>query len=53
VGLSGKPSSTIGYEKRWNPMLRVDRETFIDKLSKVPDKPAGMEQILAMNTGRL
>jgi glyoxylase-like metal-dependent hydrolase (beta-lactamase superfamily II) len=52
VGLSGKPSSTIGYEKRWNSMLRVDREAFIDKLSNVPDKPAEMEQILAFNSGR-
>jgi glyoxylase-like metal-dependent hydrolase (beta-lactamase superfamily II) len=52
VGLSGKPSSTIGYEKRWNSMLRVDREAFIDKLSNVPGKPAEMEQILAFNSGR-
>jgi hypothetical protein len=34
-------------------MLRVDRETFIDKLSKVPEKPAEMEEILAVNSGRL
>ncbi|HET7199918.1 MAG TPA: MBL fold metallo-hydrolase, partial [Burkholderiales bacterium] len=31
AGLSGKASSTIGFEKRWNPALSIaDREEFID-----------------------
>jgi glyoxylase-like metal-dependent hydrolase (beta-lactamase superfamily II) len=51
VGMSGKPSSTIGFERRWNSMLALDREHFIEKLSNVPAKPAGMEQILAFNRG--
>jgi hydroxyacylglutathione hydrolase len=51
VGLSGKPMSTIGFERRWNPMLALDREAFIDALTEVPPKPADMEGILAANRG--
>ena len=51
-GLSGKPSSTIGFERRWNPMLSMDEAAFIDALSDVPPKPAEMQQILSANRGR-
>jgi hydroxyacylglutathione hydrolase len=51
IGLSGKPTSTVGFEKRWNAMLSIDRAAFIDKLSDVPPKPAEMEQVLAFNRG--
>jgi glyoxylase-like metal-dependent hydrolase (beta-lactamase superfamily II) len=51
AGMSGKPSSTIGYERRWNSMLSLDHEGFVEKLSNVPAKPAEMEQILAFNRG--
>lgn len=51
VGLSGKPSSTLGFEKRWNRMLSLDRAAFIDALADVPPKPAEMEQVLAFNRG--
>jgi len=36
VGLSGKPSSTIGFEKRWNPLLSRSRDEFVEALSRVP-----------------
>jgi glyoxylase-like metal-dependent hydrolase (beta-lactamase superfamily II) len=49
TGLSGKPSSTIAFEKRWNPVLSLDREAFIDRLADVPPEPADMQQILAFN----
>jgi hydroxyacylglutathione hydrolase len=49
--MSGKPSSTIAFEKRWNPMLSLDREAFVTALSDVPEKPAGMGAILAANRG--
>ena len=52
AGLSGKPTSTIAFERRWNPMLSLDRDTFIDALADVPAKPEEMEQILAFNRGR-
>src|SRR5262249_48851915 len=42
AGMSGKPSSTIGYEKRWNALLAADRSTFVDKVSTVPAKPTEM-----------
>lgn len=51
VGLSGKPSSTIAFEQRWNPMLRLEREAFVTALTEVPPKPADMESILAANRG--
>ncbi|MBI5277211.1 MAG: MBL fold metallo-hydrolase [Burkholderiales bacterium] len=52
VGLSGKPSSTIGFEKRWNPILSMSREDFVAALtSDVPPRPTGMDAILAANTG--
>lgn len=51
TGLSGKPTSTLGFEKRWNAMLSLDRQQFIDTLSEVPPKPADMERVLAFNRG--
>jgi glyoxylase-like metal-dependent hydrolase (beta-lactamase superfamily II) len=52
AGMSGKPSSTIAFEKRWNALLSKSREEFIDALSDVPAKPAEMAQILRANQGR-
>lgn len=52
AGMSGKPSSTIAFEKRWSPLLSKSREEFIDALSDVPPKPEAMEQILRINQGR-
>ncbi len=52
AGLSGKPSSTIAFERRWNTMLALDRDAFINALADVPAKPAEMERILAANRGR-
>jgi hydroxyacylglutathione hydrolase len=51
VGLSGKPSSTLAFERRWNPMLSKDRDAFIESLADVPAKPVEMERILASNRG--
>jgi hydroxyacylglutathione hydrolase len=51
VGLSGKPSSTIGFEKRWNPALGMERDAFIASLTQaIPPRPARMDQIIAANT---
>ncbi len=52
AGMSGKPSSTIAFEKRWNPMLAKSREAFVATVSDVPPKPAHMEDILVSNQGR-
>lgn len=53
AGLSGKPSSTIGFEKRWNPSLAIaERGAFIEALIRdVPPRPEDMDRIVAANTG--
>jgi hydroxyacylglutathione hydrolase len=51
AGLSGKPASTIAFERRWNPMLSLPRDQFVEALAEVPAKPAEMERILAANRG--
>lgn len=51
AGMSGKPSSTIAFEKRWNPMLSLDREAFIAAVSEVPEKPQDMTAMLESNKG--
>jgi glyoxylase-like metal-dependent hydrolase (beta-lactamase superfamily II) len=54
AGMSGKPSTTLAFEKRWNPKLSMDREQFVDDLVKsVPAKPADMETTLRFNQGRV
>ncbi len=52
AGMSGKPSSTLAFERRWNAMLGMTRDAFIAALIDVPPKPAGMERILLENQGR-
>jgi hypothetical protein len=44
--------STIGFERRWNPMLSLPCEAFVDALAEVPPKPTDMAQILAFNRGQ-
>lgn len=52
AGLSGEPSSTLGFEKRWNPGLSMDREAFIQSLIKeVPPRPADMDAMVRVNLG--
>jgi hydroxyacylglutathione hydrolase len=51
AGMSGKPSSTLGFELRNNPMLSLDRAQFIDALAESPPKPAQMDAILRVNRG--
>jgi hydroxyacylglutathione hydrolase len=51
VGLSGKPSSTLGFERRWNPALSMNRGEFIDTITQgIPPRPVGMDAIVAANT---
>ncbi len=51
TGLSGKPSSTIAFERRWNPLLSLDVDAFVDALADVPDKPEAMLEIMHANRG--
>lgn len=53
AGISGKPGSTLGYEKRWNPLLNMERDDFVDAVTaEIPPKPAEMERWVAANLGR-
>ena len=51
AGLSGKPSSTIGFEKRFNAGLHIqDKEEFVRFLtSAIPPRPSEMDRIVAAN----
>ena len=52
VDLSGKPSSTIGFEKRFNRLLSMDRSEFIAALTaQIPPRPADMDRLVAVNLG--
>lgn len=53
AGMSGKPASTIAFEKRWNTLLGLDATAFIAEVGgAVPPKPEGMAEILRFNQGR-
>ena len=50
VGLSGKPSSTLGFEKRFNPILSMSREAFVEALTAdIPPQPQDMASIVEAN----
>lgn len=52
VGISGKPSSTLGFEKRWNPYLTMDKDTFVTTLlDNIPPYPVDMTNVIATNLG--
>jgi hydroxyacylglutathione hydrolase len=52
-GMCGRPSSTIGFERRFNPALQVGGiEEFVRAISSdVPARPLNMDAIIATNTG--
>lgn len=50
AGLSGKPASTIGFERRFNPMLSMSREAFVNELvANIPAPPEDMARIVEAN----
>ncbi|MDP2030177.1 MAG: MBL fold metallo-hydrolase [Thiobacillus sp.] len=51
AGISGKPSSTIGFEKRFNPGLGINnRDEFVSFLtSDIPPRPTEMNAMVAAN----
>jgi glyoxylase-like metal-dependent hydrolase (beta-lactamase superfamily II)/rhodanese-related sulfurtransferase len=52
-GMCGRPSTTIGFERRFNPVLQTtDREEFVRRIStEIPARPLNMEAIVATNRG--
>lgn len=53
AGMSGKPMSTLGFEKRSNPMLALSRDAFVTTLTEsIPPRPAEMDRMVAFNLGQ-
>jgi glyoxylase-like metal-dependent hydrolase (beta-lactamase superfamily II) len=50
-GLSGNPVSSIGFERRRNPLLAIDdpQRFAAELLTDVPPRPADQEHIVAAN----
>jgi glyoxylase-like metal-dependent hydrolase (beta-lactamase superfamily II)/rhodanese-related sulfurtransferase len=52
-GMCGRPSTTIGFERLYNPLARLDRQAFINRVGQgVPPRPLNMTAIEATNRGR-
>jgi glyoxylase-like metal-dependent hydrolase (beta-lactamase superfamily II)/rhodanese-related sulfurtransferase len=52
-GMCGRPSTTIGFERLYNPLARLDRREFINRVGQgVPPRPLNMTAIEATNRGR-
>lgn len=52
--ISGKPSSMIGFEKRWNSLLALDKAVFTSTLtSTILARPAEMDRLVAANLGQV
>ncbi len=52
AGMNGKPMSTIGFERRHNPLLALDRDAFIQRVTAdIPPRPAAMDEIVRENRG--
>jgi glyoxylase-like metal-dependent hydrolase (beta-lactamase superfamily II) len=52
AGISGKPSTTLAFERRYNQLLALGRDAFIAAVAEVPPKPAEMAAIMQFNRGR-
>jgi len=53
AGMSGKPASTIGFEKKWSSLLTLDEAAFVEQVGgAVPPKPEGTAAIMRFNAGR-
>lgn len=51
-GMCGRPSTTVGFERLFNPLARLERDPFISNLTRtVPARPLNMTAIEATNRG--
>ena len=51
-GMCGRPSTTIGFERLYNPLLRLERDAFVTSMSEeVPARPLNMVAIERTNRG--
>jgi hydroxyacylglutathione hydrolase len=51
-GMCGRPSTTIGFERRFNPVLQLSHDDFLRSTGEVPARPLNMNAIIATNQGR-
>lgn len=50
AGLSGKPSSTVGFERRNNRLLTMARDDFVRELTaNLPTRPPNVDRIVSLN----
>jgi hydroxyacylglutathione hydrolase len=50
--MSGEPSTTVGFERLYNPLTQLDRTGFVaDLTANVPPRPLNMTAIEATNRG--
>jgi glyoxylase-like metal-dependent hydrolase (beta-lactamase superfamily II) len=50
AGLSGKTSSTVGFERRHNPLLELGEDEFVQGLtSSLPSRPPNVDRIVGLN----
>jgi hydroxyacylglutathione hydrolase len=53
AGMSGKPMSTLAFERQWNPLLGLGRNEFVGATSSgIPEKPVDLQQVMRANQGR-
>lgn len=50
--MCGRPSTTIGFERRFNPVLALSHEEFLGYAEQPPARPLNMTAIMATNQGR-
>jgi hydroxyacylglutathione hydrolase len=54
AAMSSKASTTIGFERRFNPALQGELADFLDaRLGSQPPRPPNMERIVELNRGAL
>jgi hydroxyacylglutathione hydrolase len=54
AAMSSKASTTIGFERRFNPALQGELAEFLDaRLGAQPPRPPNMERIVELNRGEL
>jgi glyoxylase-like metal-dependent hydrolase (beta-lactamase superfamily II)/rhodanese-related sulfurtransferase len=50
-GMCGRPTTTIGFERRFNPLLQVSRDEFMRQATEPPARPLNMNAIIPTNRG--
>lgn len=52
AGMCGRPNTTIGFERLFNPLVRMDKGRFVDHLTgAVPARPLNITAIESTNRG--